>query len=168
MKRWNGWGNVDTDYPVPLPALAYLTKSLGQLHPIPDSAKETLLSGVPQARLPTHPLVNTSAETRLTHSRGQSLPDWIALRYGRISGFPDGVAFPASEQNIRDLMSYARRVGAHIIPYGGGTSVVGHINTLKSAVPVLTLSLEKMTRWLDLDETSHIATFEAGVAGPQL
>ncbi len=168
MKRWNGWGNVDTDYPVPPSALDYLTKRLGHLDPQLDAAKETVLTAVTKSSLPAHPLVDISAETRLTHCRGQSLPDWIALRSGQISVFPDGVAFPTSEQDIRDLMIYARNVGAHIIPYGGGTSVVGHINPLKNDAPVLTLSLEKMSRLLDLDERSQIATFEAGVAGPQL
>jgi alkyldihydroxyacetonephosphate synthase len=168
MRRWNGWGDVDTDYPVPPSALDYLAKHLGHLEPLPDAAKEAVLSTVPESHLPAHPLVDTSAETRLTHCRGQSLPDWIALRYGRIPVFPDGVALPATEQDVRDLITYARHVGAHVIPYGGGTSVVGHINPLKSDTPVLTLSLEKMSRLLNLDETSRIATFEAGVPGPQI
>ena len=46
--------------------------------------------------------------------------------------------------------------------------MVGHINAPRSDVPVLTLSLEKMTRLLDLDETSRVANFEAGVSGPEL
>jgi alkyldihydroxyacetonephosphate synthase len=168
MKRWNGWGNVNTDYPLPPSALDYLTKRLGQLDPIPDSSKETLLSAVTEPRLPAHPLVDTSADVRLNHARGQSLPDWVALRYGRVATFADGVAFPRTEQDIRGLMTYAHKINAKVIPYGGGTSVVGHINPMKIDSPVLMLSLEKMTRLLDLDETSQIATFEAGVTGPQL
>jgi alkyldihydroxyacetonephosphate synthase len=168
MKRWNGWGNVNTDYPVPPSALEYLTKALGSLAPQPDVAKETVLATVPVSRLPGHPLVDTSAEMRLTHARGQSMRDWIDLRHGRVDTFPDGVAFPETSEDVRDLLAYARNAGAQVIPYGGGTSVVGHVTPLKSDVPVLTLSLEKMTRLLDLDETSRLATFQAGVAGPQL
>jgi len=44
MKRWNGWGNVNTDYPVPPSGLDYLTKNLGQLDPMPDTAKENGLA----------------------------------------------------------------------------------------------------------------------------
>lgn len=168
MKRWNGWGNVNTDYPVPPVALEYLTKRLGQLNPIPDAAKETLLAAVPESRLPAHPLVDTSVETRLTHARGQSMPDWVDMRYGRTNTFPDGVAFPETDEDVRDLLAYARNAGARLIPYGGGTSVVGHITPLGSDAPVLTLSLERMTRLIDLDETSRLATFQAGVAGPAL
>ena len=168
MKRWNGWGNVNTDFPVPPSALDYLTKYLGPLALIPDSAKETLLSAVTESRLPSHPLVDTSAEARLTHARGQSMRDWVDMRYGRANTFPDGVAFPESDEDVRGLLKYAHDAGARVIPYGGGTSVVGHITPLQSDAPVLTLSLEKMTRLLDLDETSWLATFQAGVAGPQL
>jgi alkyldihydroxyacetonephosphate synthase len=168
MKRWNGWGNMNTDYPVPSPARDYLTKRLGSLDPLPDSPKETLLSAVTESRLPSHPLVDTSAEMRLTHARGQSMRDWVELRYGRVNTFPDGVAFPETDEDVRGLLKYAKNSGAQVIPYGGGTSVVGHINPSRSDAPVLTLSLERMTRLLDLDETSWLANFQTGAAGPQL
>lgn len=168
MKRWNGWGNVKTYYPVPPSALDYLTKGLGSLSPTPDATKETVLAAVPESRLPAHPLVETSSQERLTHARGQSMHDWIDLRHGRVDTFPDGVAFPETDEDVRDLLRYARKAGGQVIPYGGGTSVVGHINPLKSDAPALTLSLEKMTRLLMLDQVSHLATFQAGVAGPQL
>jgi alkyldihydroxyacetonephosphate synthase len=168
MKRWNGWGNVNTDYPVPPSALDYLTKRLGSLDPFPDAAKETVLSTVSESRLPAHPLVDTSAEQRLMHARGQSMHDWVDLRYGRVNSFPDGVAFPETEEHVRGLLNYAKEAGARVIPYGGGTSVVGHITPCPNDRPVLSLSLEKMTRLLDLDEASRLANFQAGVAGPQL
>jgi hypothetical protein len=41
MKRWNGWGNVDTDYPIPPSTLDYLTECLGSLAPIPGADKQT-------------------------------------------------------------------------------------------------------------------------------
>jgi len=168
MKRWNGWGNVHTDYPVPASAQAYLANLFGALEPQPDAAYETVLKSVPASRLPAHSLVDISAEARLTHARGQSLPDWVALRSGRIGAFPDGVAYPQSEDDVRTLIAYAQKTGAKVIPYGGGTSVAGHINPSKSDMPVLTLSLEKMTHLLNLDEFGRTATFEAGVTGPEL
>ncbi|MDL1941122.1 FAD-binding oxidoreductase [Chloroflexi bacterium CFX2] len=168
MKRWNGWGNVNTDYPVPSSALDYLTKRLGSLDPIPDATKESVLSAVSESRLPAHPLVDASAEERLMHARGQSMRDWVDLRYGRVDSFPDGVAFPETDEDVCDLLKYAKETGARVIPYGGGTSVVGHITPCPNDKPVLSLSLERMTKLLDLDETSRLATFQAGVAGPHL
>lgn len=168
MKRWNGWGNINTEYPVPPTALDYLTKHLGQLDPIPDCKKETVLSAVTESRLPVHPLVDVSAEERLMHARGQSMHDWVDMRYGCANTFPDGVAFPETDEDVRGLLKYARDAGASVIPYGGGTSVVGHITPCPNDKPVLSLSLERMTKFLDFDETSRHATFQAGVAGPQL
>ena len=55
-----------------------------------------------------------------------------------------------------------------MIPYGGGTSVVGHINPLPADAPVLTIDLSQLNRLIELDETSHLATFGAGVRGPEL
>ncbi len=168
MKRWNGWGNINTNYPVPVPARNYLTTLFGTMEPPPDAAYETVLKSVPKSRLPFHVLVDATAQARLSHACGQSTPDWVALRSGRIPAFPDGVAFPKNEEQVRELIAYAQKSGAVIIPYGGGTSVVGHINPLKSSAPVLTLSMERMTRMLDLDEFGCSATFEAGVKGPDL
>jgi alkyldihydroxyacetonephosphate synthase len=168
MKRWNGWGNVDKHYPVPASAEQYLVNLFGRLEPTPDADYASVLKGVPASRLPDNTQIDLSAEQRLTHARGQSTSDWVALRSGRIPAFPDGVAFPTSEEQVQAVLTFARQVGARVIPYGGGSSVVGHINAPVGAAPVITLSLERMTRLLELDETSQIANFEAGVCGPEL
>jgi alkyldihydroxyacetonephosphate synthase len=168
MKRWNGWGNVTTNYFVPDSALEYLRGVLGELTVVPDCTKEDILPSVPASRLPAHPLVATYADTRLLHARGQSLPDWVALRTGRIPAFPDGVACPTAEDQVPDLLAYACQAGAHVIPYGGGSSVVGHINPVQGDVPVLTVDMGQLDKLIELDETSRIATFEAGVSGPAL
>ncbi len=104
----------------------------------------------------------------MRHARGQSLPDWIALRSGQIKIYPDGVAFPQSEEDVLRLLEFADRHEIHLIPYGGGTSVVGHINPLEGSRPVLTVDLQRMHRLLDLDPVSRLATFQAGVTGPSL
>ncbi|MCX7608624.1 MAG: hypothetical protein N2049_05330, partial [Anaerolineales bacterium] len=72
MKRWNGWGNLHTDYPLPDSARDYLTALFGPLDPQPDATFEAVLCSVPPPRLPAHPLVDASPEARLTHARGQS------------------------------------------------------------------------------------------------
>jgi len=168
LKRWNGWGNVETDYPLAQAGLDFLNGQLGVLEAPKDATLQDVLAGLPGSRLPAHPLVTPDPEIRLRHSRGQSLPDWVALNAGRIEAFPDGVAFPTSSEQVQELLQFTQQCGASLIPYGGGTSVVGHINPLAGAKPVLTVSMAKMERLLDLDETSRLATYEAGVPGPQL
>jgi alkyldihydroxyacetonephosphate synthase len=168
MRRWNGWGEETTTYPLPESAAAYLAQIVGEGSPAPDAALADVLSSVPPSRLSPHPMVTTHPPERLSHARGHSLPDWVALRSGRIGVFPDGVAYPTSDEDIRTFFSFAREAGARLIPYGGGTSVVGHINPLAGPAPVLTLDLSRMNRLLHLDAVSGLATFEAGVRGPDL
>lgn len=167
MKRWNGWGDDSVDYPLPSGALQFLVDHVGFARPPKDATLQQVVSSVPASRLPAHPSVVVGSQERLLHARGQSLPDWVALRSGRIPAFPDGVGLPDSEADVRELLSYAHGTGAALIPYGGGTSVVGHINPLESR-PCLTVAMTRMDRLIDLDDRSLLATFGAGITGPAL
>ncbi|MCO5182607.1 MAG: FAD-binding oxidoreductase [Anaerolineae bacterium] len=168
MKRWNGWGDSNRDYHLPTSAESYLKALIGPGKPRPDAHLKDVVASVPDSRLPQHPLISADPLVRLAHARGQSLPDWVALRSGQIDVFPDAVAFPTTDEQVRQLLAFCRETGAKLIPYGGGTSVVGHINPLPGARPVLTVDMSRMNRLIDLDETSHLAAFEAGVSGPEL
>lgn len=168
MRKWNGWGDDATEFPANEGVQAFLKQLLGPAAPLPDVALATVLAGVPPSRLPAHPLVSTAPEIRLRHARGQSLPDWLAVRSGEIGLFPDGVAEPETGAQVRQLLDYAREHDITVIPYGGGTSVAGHINPLPGARPVLTLSLARLNGLLGLDRESQIATIGAGASGPQV
>lgn len=168
MRRWNGWGDETVTYSLPPSAACFLENILGPGTPPQDVTLPDVLRGVPRSRLPAHPLVMVDAEVRLGHACGQSLPDWVALRSGRIPVYPDGVAFPTSEAEVAQLIAFAARAGARLVPYGGGTSVVGHINPPPGDAPVLTVDMGRINRLYALDETSRLATFGAGVDGPHL
>lgn len=168
MRRWNGWGDETVHYPLHEGPLRYLEALVGEGLPPAEASLEQVVASVPGSRLPSHPLVSDDPLDRLRHARGQSLPDWIALRCGTIRAFPDGVAHPSSDDQIVELLKYAAAAGAQIIPYGGGTSVVGHINPSERSVPVLTVNLGRLNRLRFFDETSHLATFGAGITGPDL
>ncbi len=167
MRRWNGWGETAIEVPLSPAARAFLEDQLGPGAPPRDCSLEEALAGVPPSRLPPHPLVRTDPETRLRHAVGQGMPDWIAARSGRLR-VPDGVAFPETNEEVRALLAYARAVGAQVVPYGGGTSVVGHLRLLPDPRPALSIDLSRMNRLLALDRLSALATFQAGVRGPDL
>ena len=40
---------------------------------------------------------------------------------------------------------------------------MGHVNPLPGDAPILTIDISHMNRLLSLDETSRLATFEAGI-----
>ena len=168
MKRWNGWGSDFIEYPLNASAQKYLNKEIGAGRKGPSSKIDEVLRSIKSSCLPAHPLVTNDLDTRLRHARGQSLPDWIALRFNMVKRFPDGVSYPRSEKEILSLLSYAKNAGVQIIPYGGGSSVLGHINPSGDKRPVLTLNMNRFQKLTHLDKKSRIAVFGAGVTGPHL
>ena len=168
MRRWNGWGDDTCSHPLPEPAMPRLIAWVGPGAPPKDATLDEVGATVPESQLPDHPLVTTTPEDRVRHSRGQSLPDWIAIRSGRVETFPDGIAYPSSDDEVRALLDWTEEQNVELIPYGGGTSVVGHINPLPSERPTLTVDLGRLNRLRSLDQTSQLATFGGGVRGPDL
>jgi alkyldihydroxyacetonephosphate synthase len=171
MKRWNGWGDESIEYPLPDGAADFLEELVGPGTRPKDARLESVVAAVPPSRLPgagklQAPVLDPAERVR--HARGQSLPDWIALRSGRLGQVPDGVATPSSGDEVRALLDYGRQAGVRLIPYGGGTSVVGHVNPLPGDEPVLTVDLRRLSGLLRWDETSQLATFGAGTTGPEL
>lgn len=173
MKRWNGWGDDSIHAKLPDGAARFLASEIGAAQSLPDASLDDIIARVPVSRLAapltkhSHPLIRTDSDMRVFHSRGQSLPDWITLRSGQINTFPDGVAFPSNSEDVRAMIQYARDAHIALIPYGGGTGVVGHINPPPN-LPTLTLDLSGLTQFYNLDPESHLATFGAGITGPEL
>jgi alkyldihydroxyacetonephosphate synthase len=168
MRRWNGWGDDTVTYPLHEGARGFLEAAVGSGTPPQDATLEEVMARVPASRLRAHPLICEDVADRVRHARGQSLPDWIALRSGHITTFPDGIAYPSTGEDVRELFAYGQSTGARLIPYGGGTSVVGHINPLPGDRPNLTVDLTRLNRLRHFDEESLLATFGAGVMGPDL
>ncbi|ALK98033.1 FAD-linked oxidase [Massilia sp. WF1] len=167
MRRWNGWGDDTIEVPVGEGALHLLEQALGPGAAPRDATFEAVCAQLAPSRLPPHPLVDTAPAVRLTHALGQSLPDWLRLRYGRIEAAPDGVAFPESADQVRELIRFAVDAGAAIVPYGGGTSVCGHLDAARGR-PTLSVDMKRLRALTNLDPASLLATFGAGVAGPDL
>ena len=168
MRRWNGWGDDSVDATMSSGAMAMIESLLGPGCPPVDLDLTQVERTVPASRAAPHPLLIDDPTERVRHARGQSFPDLIALRSGQDLTFPDAVAYPDSSEAVRELLHYAERTGASLIPFGGGTSVVGHVTVLPSATPVVTVDLSRLSDLLSLDSTSHTAVFGAGITGAQL
>lgn len=168
--RWNGWGNVSINKKVSAHGAKLIKSHIGKSKKLPSVSLNKVLKTVPKSRLPAAitdlDMVSIDNETRLRHARGQSFADWIAMHSGDFGVFPDGVALPESTDDVETLLQLAREYDLIIIPYGGGTSVAGHINPPKDSRPVLTVAMSKMDQLIDLDIDSQIATFGAGAQGP--
>jgi len=168
MRRWNGWGDESNKMDLPSSGSEFLISLVGKGAPIGDVELSSVVKMVPESRLPEHALITTDPEQRVRHARGQSLPDWLAMRGGDYEFFPDGVAFPETKDHVAELVNFCHDKNIVLIPYGGGTSVAGHINPFDSDRAILTVSMAKMNRLQELDTESQIATFGAGTPGPQV
>jgi len=170
VRRWNGWIDEEAEPPTVAPgAIRLLEAEVGPGSPPRDASLEDVVAAVPESRLADVPGGSTDAVDRIRHSRGQSLPDWVALRSGRIGRVPDLVARPASADVVRGLFEVARARGAALIPFGGGTSVVGGVTPdPDDDRPVISVAMDQMAGLRDIDETSGLASFGAGTLGPDL
>ena len=168
--RWNGWGNVNINKKVSSHGAKLIKSHIGKTKKLNSVSLAQVLKTVPKSRLPAAmtklDTVSIDNEVRLRHARGQSFPDWIAMHGGDFEVFPDGVAHPQSTADVETLLELAHEHDLIVIPFGGGTSVVGHINPQKGSRPVLTIAMSKMDQLIDLDNESQIATFGAGTQGP--
>ncbi len=167
-RRWNGWGDENYIKELSGHGRQLVHSVIGQPKALGDASLKSVMDSVPESRLPKHSLISTDSEDRVRHARGQSFPDWLAMRSGEFKVFPDGVAFPESGSQVRELFEFAEKHDFDVIPYGGGTSVAGHITPDASHRPVLTIDMGRMNQLLDLNQESQIATFGAGTPGPQV
>jgi len=167
MRRWNGWGEEQEHNPLSLEARAFLRERVGESTANEDVSRHSVLSHISASRIADGRYFATDAETRLDHARGQSYPDWLALRYGKLGPVADGVALPNTAEEADAALQVALGMGAMVIPYGGGTSVVGHLDVpAGSDRPVVNISLKNLKRLKSVDSRNWLATFEAGTPGP--
>ncbi len=176
--RWWGWGARSVNVPEGLAAL--LSDELGAdihaVQPPPD------LLGVelPRPALPA-PLrralvelvggfhVRDDAEERIRHAAGRSYLDLLRLRSGKLAGAPDAVVHPANAGEVLRTLQLCSDAGCAVVPFGGGTSVVGGVEPLRGAAQsVVTLDLDRLDALRDVDLVSLTATLEAGIRGPQI
>jgi alkyldihydroxyacetonephosphate synthase len=105
---------------------------------------------------------------RVSHALGKAYRDVVRGFYGKFENPPDLVAFPRDESEIEAVLSWAEAEGAAVIPFGGGTSVVGGVEPRVGERPVVSLDLRKLDRVLEVDPTSLAARIQAGATGPGL
>lgn len=104
---------------------------------------------------------------RARHTYGQAFRDLARAYRGDFAPAPDLVARPRTEEEIGRVLEWAGAYGVAVIPYGGGTSVVGGVEARFDG-PALSLDLGRMDRVLEVDEYSRAALVQAGATGPAI
>jgi alkyldihydroxyacetonephosphate synthase len=180
--KWWGWGLESKTYPLDdKPQFwPYLLKTLKltKLNECPRVMLEDVK--LPKSRLNHRTLtrlkravgadISTEKYDRLTHSLGKSYLGLLNLRRGLIRNSPDAVVYPKDEREVAKLLSFARVNRISVVPFAGGSSVVGGVEPKrpKGVKGAITVDLRRMNRVLDLDAVSLTATVEAGISGPRL
>lgn len=170
-RSWWGWGHADAH-----PSDAECT-ALGSLlpgtrsRPLPLPRIADLRIGRPGAAPPStlaH-LVDAEPDVRAAHAMGKAYRDITRALHGRPGRIPDLVARPRSDQDVADLLDWAGDQEVAVIPFGGGTSVVGGVEYRGDTHrAVLSLDLTAMDRVLEVDAVSRSARIQAGALGPAL
>ncbi|MGO9881738.1 MAG: FAD-binding oxidoreductase [Solirubrobacteraceae bacterium] len=147
-----GFGSVEPELPV----------GLGQVRlPAPSLSPPASLAGICSA----------SDYERALHSYGRSYRDVVRGFRGQFENPPDAVAHPRDETQLEAVLAWALDSGAAVIPFGGGTSVVGGVEPRVDRdrfSGVVTIDLKAMDRVLEVDRTSLAARIQAGATGPRL
>jgi alkyldihydroxyacetonephosphate synthase len=175
--RWWGWGDPAHVSGLPDHVADFLAGEVGiaaELRPavaIEDVAlTEPALSAEARAALAAavgEEYVGDDALTRIVHAAGKSYPDLVRQRSGDCTGAPDAVVLPGSAGQVRDALAACVEHGVAVVPFGGGTSVVGGVEPIRGDCgAVIALDLARMDRLADIDVPSLTATFEPGARGP--
>src|SRR5581483_12019086 len=101
---------------------------------------------------------------------GRAYRDIVRAFRGRFDHPPDAVSRPRSEDELEEVLEWALDAGALVVPFGGGTSVVGGVEALEADrfEGVVAIDVRALDRVLEVDEVSRSARIQAGATGPGL
>jgi alkyldihydroxyacetonephosphate synthase len=177
--KWWGWGREDESYHLPDHDRfwTYVRGRLGEtrarprvrslaefkLRPSrlsePDIAELRQISGADA--------VSTDSEDRAFFSLGKGYKDLVRMRRGDIANATDAIARPGDEQQVLAVLRLAAGRRLAVIPFGGGTSVVGGVEPVGEG-PTITIDMAALNEVLEIDREAATATVQAGVMGPDL
>jgi alkyldihydroxyacetonephosphate synthase len=170
-RSWWGWGWVDEALSdAECVALAGAIPGLAE-RPLPVPELADLVLPAPRVAPPASlaHLMTSAVAVRAGHTYGKAYRDVVRALRGRLEPAPDLVASPAGEADVVDLLDWAGGRNVAVIPYGGGSSVVGGVEYRGDAhAGVVSLDLTRMDRVLEIDRTSRAARIQAGALGPVL
>ena len=139
------------------------------LRPLPEGEPAVPASAfaMPEALAP---FATQAPHARATRTRGRAFLDLLAGLAGDYAGAPDLVARPRDASEVVRVLAECDARGWAVVPFGGGTSVVGGVDTAaaRSAGPVVSLDLGALAGVHEVDTTSRLARIGAGTLGPAL
>jgi alkyldihydroxyacetonephosphate synthase len=176
--RFGVWGIPTGQRETSPAAQHFLAERLGQTAPRPRVPLEQV--SLPEGRLGVPELtalgevvgpqwVDTGREARIYCAVGSSMTDYVAARDGHLPLAPDAVIRPASHDEVARLLHLCSELGIAVVPFGGGTSVVGGVTPSDGGrAAVVSVLLDRMADLIEVDEVSLTARVQPGITGPVL
>lgn len=173
--QWDAWGDGSRTASLPPGAkqiLALVLKGRPRGVPRRPAATVTLtpsrLDGTAIDALAAIAPTTCDDAVRIRHLGGKSTPDLLSRRLDASQHAPDAVTSPGDHAQTLAVLAHCAEHGIAVVPFGGGTSVVGGVNPDAGGHrAVIALDLSRTAGLRSLDEQSLLATFGAGTTGPQ-
>ncbi|KLO32095.1 FAD-binding oxidoreductase [Mycobacterium haemophilum] len=179
--KWNAWGDPAAAKPLSEGIRSLLKQVLNlaereetELDPDQVQLRPCALSEADHdalAAIVGADYCRTSDRDRLLHAGGKSTPDMLRRQDTGVQDAPDAVLLPggpAGEDTVAAILRYCSEHGIAVIPFGGGTNVVGGLDPSRGGFDaVVSLDLRRFNQLLALDEVSGAAELGAGVTGPE-
>ena len=180
--KWNGWGRVGQDFDLQgreQDLWSFFQEQLGIASPVEAPAASLDQTSIPDSRLHDDTWaalkgifgdrVTRSRYERAFHAVGKSYYDLIRIRTGTLPCAPDAVVYPHNADELTLLIELAHSSNLVLVPFGGGSSVVGGVESSDDqGRVVITVDMTKMNRIVSVDEQSMTAVVQAGIYGPDL
>ena len=181
--KWWGWGPADVTYDMAsrtafwpwIQRVAGISSRATIFDPVdraglqlPPRRTNCEVETVLRSRLAPHQ-IRTDDDDRLAHAYGRSYRDLVRIRSGSVDSAPDLVVYPETHEDVVTVVDACQNQGAALMPFGGGTNVVGAVEHRGCEARVrVTLDLRRMNRLISVDRASMTAEIEAGAFGPQI
>ncbi len=113
--------------------------------------------------------VQTDDETRVVHAYGKGVRDLIRIRKGDLGRVPDVVLYPGTQEEVEAIVDASVEADAVLIPFGGGSNIVAALEAEPGETrQVISVNLGRMSKELEIVETSGLAHIQAGVFWPDI
>ncbi|MGX9792312.1 FAD-binding oxidoreductase [Mycobacterium sp. MMS18-G62] len=176
--KWNAWGDPAEAKPLSDGIRSLLRQALGveesttpELQPDQVRLRPSALSAGDREGLaaivgPEYCGVDDRA--RLLRAGGKSTLDLLRRKDSGVQDAPDAVLLPGDEDEIAAILQFCASKSIAVVPFGGGTSVVGGLDPLRGDFKaVISLDLRRLNQLHSLDEVSAEADLGAGLTGPE-
>jgi alkyldihydroxyacetonephosphate synthase len=176
--KWDAWGDPAEARPLSEGIRSLLSQALGvdgptaaELEPEQVRLRPSALSPADHDRLAAivgAEYCSVDDHGRLLRAGGKSTLDLLRRKDSGVQDAPDAVLLPVSDDEIAAIVRYCADRSIAIVPFGGGTSVVGGLDPIRGDFKaVVSLDLRRLNELHSLDEISGEAELGAGLTGPE-